>query len=114
LLRHRRRAFIDAIAGAFLAAPHSARPQPSGKVWRIGSIGTWPPAPENPEHAASIDAFNQALAERGYVVGKNLAYEMRYAHGKAELYPALAAELVRLKSSVGWRAAQSLNHSWRP
>jgi putative tryptophan/tyrosine transport system substrate-binding protein len=45
-------------------------------------------------------AFQQCLRELGYVEGKNIIIEYRYAEGKFDLYPALAAELVRLKLDV--------------
>jgi putative ABC transport system substrate-binding protein len=50
--------------------------------------------------SARVEAFRQRLRERGYVEGKNIAIEYRYAEGKLERLPDLAAELVRLKVDV--------------
>ena len=56
--------------------------------------------PPFPLIAARIEAFRQGLRELGYVEGKNIVIEWRYAEGKLDRIPALAAELVRLKVDV--------------
>jgi putative tryptophan/tyrosine transport system substrate-binding protein len=66
------------------------------KFWRIGELGASSPS-ANP---ARYDAFRQRLRELGYVEGKNIAIEGRYAEGQLERLPDLAAELVRLKVDV--------------
>ena len=50
--------------------------------------------------SARIEAFRQGLRELGYVEGKNIVIELRFAEGKLDRLPALAAELVRLKVDI--------------
>ena len=85
-------------AGA-LAAPFSCFAQQQGKVWRIGFLGArLRSTPSNPE--VYYDAFVQGMRELGYVEGKNLVIEWRFADGKYERLPGLAAELVQMKVEV--------------
>jgi putative ABC transport system substrate-binding protein len=65
--------------------------QPPGKVYRIGYLAPAPPS------ARVWDALLDGLRERGYREGQNLVFERRFAEGQAERFPALAAELVRLR-----------------
>src|SRR5437867_4747514 len=88
-----RRTFIGGIAGGLLAAPVAARAQQVAKVYRIGILETIP-APLN---AANLDALRKGLRDLGYVEGRNLIIEYRSADGRAERFPDLASELVRLK-----------------
>lgn len=67
-----------------------------GKVYRIGLILTAPP--EQVVHLPR--ALDEGLRELGYVEGRNIVVERRFADGKQERLPALAAELVRLKVDV--------------
>jgi putative ABC transport system substrate-binding protein len=75
----------------------AAGAQPATKVYRIGLLsGLFPPsAPTSRE-----EAFRQGLRALGYVEGQNLVIEYRYAEGRAERLPDLAAELVRLPVDV--------------
>ena len=75
-----------------------AAAQQVGKVPRVGVLGVL--SPEGLAPYAS--AFREGLRELGYVEGQNVAIEWRYAHGKAERFPDLAAELVRLGVDVIW------------
>ncbi|MBI4591675.1 MAG: hypothetical protein HY725_22845 [Candidatus Rokubacteria bacterium] len=77
-----------------LAAPLAAEAQQAAKARRIGWLGLTSPGPEI-WHI--VDGFRQGLRELGYVEGQNVALEYRWAHGKTERLPDLAAELVRLK-----------------
>jgi putative ABC transport system substrate-binding protein len=88
-----RRTFIGGVAGGLLAAPLAARAQQVGKVYRIGILETIPAA----QNAAKFDALRKGLRDHGYVEGRNLILEYRSADGRAERFPALASELVRLK-----------------
>src|ERR1700746_1816328 len=73
-----------------------AAQQPAGKVPRIGYLaGT-----SASGIASRIEAFRQGLRELGYVEGKNIVIEYRYAEGKADRERELAAELVRLKVDI--------------
>jgi putative ABC transport system substrate-binding protein len=70
--------------------------QQPNKVPRIGFLIASSPSPAS----ARIEAFRQGLRELGYVEGKNIVIEYRYAEGKPDRLPALAAELVRLKIDI--------------
>jgi putative tryptophan/tyrosine transport system substrate-binding protein len=78
-----------------LAVGVIAEAQPT-KIPRIGYLTGNSPS----TNAARIEAFRQGLRELGYVEGKNIIIEWRYAEGKADRLPALAAELVRVKVEV--------------
>jgi len=62
----------------------------------IGLLGFGPPDPDAP----SVAAFRQGLRELGYVEDRNILIEYRWAEGKPERFPVLAAELVALKVDV--------------
>jgi putative ABC transport system substrate-binding protein len=91
-----RRTFILATMGGLFAAPLAAEAQPG--VPRIGWVvygGAFS------DTSPGLDAaIVQGLRERGYVDGKNLAIEYRYAEGHSERLPALVDELVRLKVNL--------------
>ena len=70
--------------------------QQAGKVPRIGWLAAGSAASTMP----LTDAFRQGLRQLGYVEGKDIVIEYRYAEGKIDRLPALAAELVRLKVDV--------------
>jgi len=78
--------------------PHPTFAQ-AGKVWRLGilSIRARPLALEGD---VQYGAFLQGLRDLGYIDGKNLAIEWRFAHGNYDLLPSLAADLVRLNVDV--------------
>src|SRR3990170_8717785 len=88
-----RRTFIGRVAGGLLAAPLVACAQQVGKVYRIGILESIPAA----RNAANLDALRKGLRNLGYVEGRNLVIEYRSADGRAERFPDLASELVRLK-----------------
>ena len=70
--------------------------QESKKVPRLGYLTGFEPAGES----SRSEAIRLALRERGYVEGQNIAIEYRYAEGKVDRLPELAAELVRLKVDI--------------
>ena len=84
-----RRQTLIALGGAL--APLITFAQQQGKVWRVGYLG-----PGKAAVASNVEALRTGLRELGYVDGKNLLIEYRWAEGKAERLPGLAAELVRL------------------
>ena len=90
-----RRRFVSTLAGGLLAAPLAAKAQPAARVARIGLLGNDPVG--NPH---LLEAFRQGLRDLGYVEGRNVLIEYRFAEGKFERLPALAAELVALKVDV--------------
>jgi putative ABC transport system substrate-binding protein len=79
-----------------LVLPLAATAQPGPRVYRIGYIQT---ATES-EQKHLTQAFEAALRELGYVEGRNAVFERRFADGKQERLPELAAELVRLGVDV--------------
>ena len=80
---------------ALLWAPLTAQAQPE-KMARVGILVAGPPTPE----AATHKAFRQALSERGWIEGRNLALDFRWADNRYDRLPTLAAELVTLKPDV--------------
>jgi putative tryptophan/tyrosine transport system substrate-binding protein len=93
----RRRVLIALGAGA-LAVPRDALAQPKSKVARIGFL--YFGSRQSSLDTGRYDAFVQGMRELGYVEGTNLIIEARFADGKTERLPALAAELVRLTVDV--------------
>jgi putative tryptophan/tyrosine transport system substrate-binding protein len=91
-----RRTFIGVIAGGLLAAPLAAEAQQAAKVPRIGFLGNSTAALE----ANLVGPFREGLRELGYVEGRNILIEYRWAEGKYERFPALIAELIALKVDV--------------
>jgi putative ABC transport system substrate-binding protein len=76
-----------------LAVPLGAPAQQPGKLYRIGMLETIAAS----LNSVNLQAFHQELKVLGYVEGQNLAVDYRSADGRAERFPELAAELVRLR-----------------
>jgi putative tryptophan/tyrosine transport system substrate-binding protein len=83
------------LAAFFCALAPLTQAQQPGKIHRIGVLsgGFSGSSPD-------IEAFRQGLRDLGYVEGKNLIIEYRYAEGKRDRYPDLVSDLVRLKVDV--------------
>jgi len=90
-----RRAFIGTLTLGVVAAPLAPEAQAPVKVPRIGFL-----SPLSRADDPRIEAFLQGLRDLGYVDGRTIAIEYRFAEGRPERLPALAAELVRLKVDV--------------
>src|SRR6266542_3196350 len=84
-----RRAFLGSLG--LLAAPRVAEAQP-GKAVRVGFLTAYSSSADS----ALYDSFRQGMRELGYEEGRNIAYQTRWAEGRLERLPGLAAELVAL------------------
>src|ERR1700686_3787035 len=93
---NRRDTLLALVALAAATGPLVSFAQQPGKVWRIGWL-TGSSAPQTSDNTA---AFLKGMRELGYVEGRNLVVEWRFADGKLERLPGLAAELVQLKADV--------------
>ena len=82
------------VAAMLLCVALTAEAQQPARIHRIGIL--FPSS----VYSARVEAFRQRLRELGYVEGKNIFIEYRYAEGKLERLPDLAAELVGLKVDV--------------
>src|SRR5262245_40103347 len=91
----KRRAFITLLGGA-AAWPLAARAQQSTKLPTVGFLGGTSPSVVS----QSVAAFVQRLRELGWVEGRNVAIEYRWAEGRSERFAEIAAEFVRLKVDV--------------
>jgi putative ABC transport system substrate-binding protein len=87
-----RREVIALIAGATAAWPLVARTETSR---RVGLLFT--PSAQAAKAIGSLEAIVQGLKEHGWIEGQNITFEYRYADGKQDALPKLAAELVRLR-----------------
>ncbi len=92
----KRLALIFTLALCLLLSPLPAEAQQPGKVFQIGYLGNSTPSLES----ALVEGFRQGLREHSYVEGQNIILHFRWAEGRIEPLPNLAAELVRLKVDV--------------
>jgi len=84
------------LSALILVPPSFIQAQQPARILRIGILLPTSAA----FFSARVEAFRQRLRELGYVEGKNIVIEYRYADGKSDRLPALAAELVQLKVDV--------------
>lgn len=93
------------------AAPFAANAQQVRKAWRVGFLA----GANRPPNGLPPPPLLKGLAALGYVQGGNLAFEGRWAEGRFERLPALAAELVALGVDVivtlGWMASQAVKRA---
>jgi len=91
-----RRRFISALPGGVFAARSIAEAQPVARVYRVGFL-----LGSSRESVATLfDALRDGLRDLGYVEGRNVVLEQRYAAGQTDRLPGLAAELVRSRPDV--------------
>jgi putative ABC transport system substrate-binding protein len=91
----RRRQFISLLGGATAAWPLGARAQQATKVARIGFLGLAPAS----LYAPRVEALRAGLRDLGYIEGRNIVIEFRWAEGSDQL-PEAAAELVRMNVDI--------------
>jgi putative ABC transport system substrate-binding protein len=91
-----RRAFITSLTAGALLASRSADAQKAGSIRRIG----WLSPASAADGLPNLEALRAGLRELGYVEGRNITIEARWAEGRSERLPQLAAELVRLPVDV--------------
>jgi putative tryptophan/tyrosine transport system substrate-binding protein len=93
---NKRRELMIALVASALVAPIGSFAQQQGKVWRVGIL-----SPTSASLSSSnTNAFLKGMRELGYIEGRNLVVELRFADGQLERLSGLAAELVQLKVDV--------------
>ena len=92
-----------------LCALRSADAQQTGKVFRIGFLDSSTASGS----AVLLEAFRQELSKLGWIEGKNITIEYRFAEEKHERLPELAADLVRLKVDLIVVSGDT-ERRWRP
>src|SRR6266511_2627593 len=106
-MTHRIIGLLVTLILSLLTAPLATDAQRSGKIPRIGYLGDTP--------GPHVEALRQGLHDVGYLEGQNLVIEYRWAEGKGERLPALAAELVGLPVHVliaqGGQASRAAKHA---
>jgi ABC-type uncharacterized transport system substrate-binding protein len=93
-----RREFITLLGGAAVAWPLAARAQQAERMRRIGMLSTQ--AEADPEIQARLDGFRHGLQALGWVEGRNLHIDYRFADGRADRVQPLAKELIALKPEL--------------
>ena len=92
----KRREFIAALGGAAAAWPLATRAQQRARRARIGFLGLNNPV----THAPRLEALRQGLRDLGYVEGRNIDIELRWADGQYDRLPMMATELVNLNVDI--------------
>jgi putative ABC transport system substrate-binding protein len=94
-----RRKLLIALGASLLAGPFGSFAQQPGKIWRIGFLSSVS-RPTTSGSDNPFGAFLQGMRELGYVEGKNVVIDWRFADGRVEDLPGLAAELIQSKVDV--------------
>src|SRR3954447_9532635 len=92
----KRRHFIKVVGGMAVSSPLVLHAQPLTRLARIGFLGS----ASATGSAKSVEALRTGLRDHGYLEGKNIAIEFRWAEGKYDLLADLVAELIRLDVDV--------------
>ena len=92
----KRRHFIKVVGGMAVSSPLLLHAQPLARLARIGFLGS----ASATGSAKSVEALRTGLRDHGYVEGKNIAIEFRWAEGRYDRLPDLVAELIRLDVDV--------------
>src|SRR6516164_4504070 len=100
----RRREFITIVGSAVASWPLAARAQQTSRVWRVAVIGVVSPLP------AMLSAFREALQQRGWTEGKNLAIDVRWPKGSFAQDPGLMSEVLHdnIDVIVAWATPSAL------
>jgi putative ABC transport system substrate-binding protein len=93
-----RRDFVVLVGGAAVASPQSVHAQPRERLRRIGMLT--PLRADDPDGATRVAAFAQGLQQLGWIIGRNLQIETRWAAGDPERIRQYAAELIALEPDV--------------
>src|SRR5215472_11043066 len=94
--RLRRREFVTLLGGAAAAWPLTARTQQAGKLPTIGFLG----GPTASTAGQWVTVFRERLRELGWIEGRTVTLEVRWAEGRTERFAEIASEFVRLKVDV--------------
>ena len=89
-----RRAFIACLTLGIFARQLAAEAQQPGKVYRVGHLAATAPSAENTRLLAG---FHAELRDRGWIEGRNITFEYRWAEGRYDRLPQLAAQLTEAK-----------------
>ena len=89
-----RRAFIACLTLGIFARRLAAEAQQPGKVYRVGHLAATAPSAEN---TRLLGAFHAELRDRGWIEGRNITFEYRWAEGRYDRLPQLAAQLTEAK-----------------
>lgn len=92
----RRREFFDRLAASLATVSSAASAQDVAKAARVGRLSPLSEAAERP----MIEAFRSGLADLGWVEGRNLSIDLRFANGRPDRLPGLAEDLVRRQVDV--------------